>query len=149
MSTTTLNGVDRGVVVTLGDFTEPGSATHGTEMSSQRLSCIRQHLLGDALGAAPPAVTANAAADDELLVGLGSETTDLQEHQLRSAVKTTLDRLGPRERVLILPPVSVSLPLGRDVYRRWDRPSRARTGLHASALTSGNRDEADMRVLRR
>ena len=44
-------------------------------------------------------------ADDELLAGIGSETSILGAQELREAVKLTLDKLGPRERVLIVPPV--------------------------------------------
>jgi hypothetical protein len=42
---------------------------------------------------------------DALLAGIGSETADLDVVALRAAVKETLDKLGPRERVLIVPPV--------------------------------------------
>ena len=69
-------------------------------MSSRRLSHI-----GQQLAAVTAEVVPVAADDDELLFGAGSETTDLQEHELRAALKATLDKLGPRERVLILPPV--------------------------------------------
>jgi len=68
-------------------------------MSSRRLSRIGQQL-ADVTAEVVPV----AADDDELLFGAGSETTDLQEHELRTALKATLDKLGPRERVLILPP---------------------------------------------
>ena len=46
-----------------------------------------------------------AAADDELLCGIGGETTVLGAQELREAVKLALDKLGPKEKVLIIPPV--------------------------------------------
>lgn len=46
-----------------------------------------------------------AAAGDELLCGIGSETTILGAQELREAVKLSLDKLGPKEKVLIIPPV--------------------------------------------
>jgi hypothetical protein len=42
---------------------------------------------------------------DELLAGIGSETAVLGAQELREAIKLTLDKLGPKERVLIVPPV--------------------------------------------
>ena len=50
---------------------------------------------------------ATLSAGDELLCGIGSETSSLDVPALRAAVQTTLDGLGPRERVLIVPPVRV------------------------------------------
>jgi hypothetical protein len=47
-----------------------------------------------------------AAAGDELLCGIGGETTVLGAQELREAVKIALDKLGPKEKVLIVPPVS-------------------------------------------
>jgi hypothetical protein len=37
---------------------------------------------------------------DELLAGIGSETAVLGAQELREAIKLTLDKLGPKERVL-------------------------------------------------
>ena len=45
---------------------------------------------------------------DELLAGVGGETAILGVAELREAIKTTLDKLGPRERVLIIPPVGAA-----------------------------------------
>jgi hypothetical protein len=57
----------------------------------------------------PEGLVAVAAAADatELIFGAGSETMDLDDGtgKLRDAVFATLKKLGPRERVLILPPV--------------------------------------------
>ena len=47
----------------------------------------------------------SVAMADELLAGVGGETAILGVAELREAIKTTLDKLGPRERVLIIPPV--------------------------------------------
>jgi hypothetical protein len=49
----------------------------------------------------------NAMTDaaDELLCGIGGESTVLGAQELREAVKVTLDKLGPKEKVLIIPPV--------------------------------------------
>ena len=46
----------------------------------------------------------SVAMADELLA-VGGETAILGVAELREAIKTTLDKLGPRERVLIIPPV--------------------------------------------
>ena len=50
-----------------------------------------------------------AAAGDELLCGIGSETTILGAQELREAVKLSLDKLGPKEKVLIIPPVRTTV----------------------------------------
>jgi nickel-dependent lactate racemase len=43
-------------------------------------------------------------AADELLCGIGGESTVLGAQELREAVKVALDKLGPKEKVLIIPP---------------------------------------------
>ena len=48
--------------------------------------------------------------DDELLYGRGDTETDLGVEDLRAAVKEALDKLGKRERVLIVPPVRPRRP---------------------------------------
>ena len=74
---------------------------------SARLHQIESHLAPGG-GISPQAsLGPAAAANDELLYGIGSATADLDVNQLRLAVNATLDKLGPRERVLILPPVSI------------------------------------------
>ena len=67
-----------------------------------------------------------AAADDELLAGIGGETTILGAQELREAVKLTLDKLGPKEKVLIIPPVRTDYCLGHS-------PAAAVATLSASA----------------
>jgi len=59
-------------------------------------------------------------ADDELLAGIGSETSILgAQKELCEAVKLTLDKLGPRERVLIVPPVRAATSF------TWQRTAQA------------------------
>jgi hypothetical protein len=58
----------------------------------------------------PPLVHAVPAPEpepqsDELLCGIGGESTVLGAQELREAVKVALDKLGPKEKVLIIPPV--------------------------------------------
>ena len=54
------------------------------------------------------AAAGSVAMADELLAGVGGETAVLGVAELREAIKTTLDKLGPRERVLIIPPVGAA-----------------------------------------
>ena len=54
------------------------------------------------------AAAGSVAMADELLAGVGGETAILGVAELREAIKTTLDKLGPRERVLIIPPVGAA-----------------------------------------
>lgn len=44
-----------------------------------------------------------------LLFSQGSPTTDLSEHDLRAALRHTLEQLGPRQKVLAIPPDSTRL----------------------------------------
>ena len=82
---------------------------------------------------------------DELLAGIGSETAVLGAEELREAIKVTLDKLGPKERVLIVPPVRPSFtsnaPVGScspapDPACSRCRTSRGRTPRRASSPNS-------------
>jgi hypothetical protein len=73
-------------------------------MAAQRLGQLARHLSTGPAPPVPAAVDAAAAGDDPLLFGAGTETTNMSVAELRAAVKTTLDQLGPRERVLVIPP---------------------------------------------
>ena len=70
-------------------------------------------------------------ADDELLAGIGSETSILGAQELREAVKLTLDKLGPRERVLIVPPVHAAF-----VHLATHSAGRKRNGRHRTLFLS-------------
>ena len=63
----------------------------------------------------------SVAMADELLAGVGGETAILGVAELREAIKTTLDKLGPRERVLIIPPCEPLTPAPPPRQRRRRR----------------------------
>ena len=92
------------------------------------------------------AAAGSVAMADELLAGVGGETAVLGVAELREAIKTTLDKLGPRERVLIIPPVGAadsSTPSRANaaaaVAERGAAPVRAQdfTRAHSQAAAPG------------